>query len=412
MDPQSDRADIHNRKHRFELALRNLTQDTVICQENKARIQKFVTFCRANNLSLERQLIYLQKLTLLARLYTAPFEKATKDSIVDLMDRVKKRGLAEWTYHTYCVVLKRFYKWLRGTDDYPPEVKWLKASVRNKTTVTADKLLNEHEILKLAERAENHRDRAFVLVLYESGCRIGEILGLRIRDIASDEYGALLSVTGKTGTRRIRIVASCSELMAWINVHPHSKDRDAPVWIGVGAVGRNEPLSYYAARKLLQRLAKRAGIKKAVNPHIFRHSRATDLLRRDYSLSKLPALMGWTPGTKMLNIYSHLNGEDADEEVLRLHGLAAKAKDAPNLTVRICPRCQEKVSSASKFCQRCGSPMNPHEWILEEKREAADKLLNILLDDPEVRGLIAKKLSELDKERFRSSVERLIEKLP
>ena len=202
-----ERIDIHNRRHRFDLALRNLEQDPLICQENKAHIQRFVAFCRANNLTVERQLIYLQKLTLLARLHKAPFDRATKDSIVNLMDRVKKRGLAEWTYHTYCVVLKRFYKWLRGTDDYPQEVKWLKATVRNKTTVTADKLLNEQEILKLAEKAENHRDRAFVLVLYESGCRIGELLGLRIKDIAFDQYGALLSVNGKTGIRRIRIVA-------------------------------------------------------------------------------------------------------------------------------------------------------------------------------------------------------------
>jgi integrase len=159
------------------------------------------------------------------------------------MDRIKKRGIAEWTYQMYCVTLKKFYRWLRGSDDYPPEVRWLKASVRNKTNITADKLLSEKEVLKLAEVAENHRDRAFVLALYESGCRIGEILGLRMKDIACDENGALLSVSGKTGTRRIRIIASCSELMSWINVHPDSKNRDAPVWIGVGTVGRNEPLT-------------------------------------------------------------------------------------------------------------------------------------------------------------------------
>jgi site-specific recombinase XerD len=112
MDNDFGRIDIHNRKHRFDLALRNLEQDPSTCQENKQQINKFVAFCRANNLSLERQLIYLQKLTLLARFYRVPFENATKDSIVDLMDQIRKRGLAEWTYHTYCVVLKRFYKWL------------------------------------------------------------------------------------------------------------------------------------------------------------------------------------------------------------------------------------------------------------------------------------------------------------
>ncbi|MCJ7506169.1 hypothetical protein MUP05_06850 [Candidatus Bathyarchaeota archaeon] len=61
MNTEPDRIDIHNRKHRFDLALRNLEQDPSICPENKQQINKFVAFCRANNLSLERQLIYLQK---------------------------------------------------------------------------------------------------------------------------------------------------------------------------------------------------------------------------------------------------------------------------------------------------------------------------------------------------------------
>ena len=408
MKTGSEKLDIHDRRHRFELALRNLRQDPVICQENKNLIQRFLGFCRAQSLSMDRQLLYLLKLTVLARLHKAPFDQASRDSIVNMMEQVKKRGMAEWTYQTYCVTVKKFYKWLRASSDCPPEVKWIRTTVKNKTTITAEKLLSEEEVLKLVEKAENHRDRAFVLVLYESGCRIGEILGLRIRDIAFDEYGALLSVTGKTGHRRIRIVASCSELTAWLNVHPKSKDRDALVWIGIGTVGRNDPLTYPAARSMLKRLAKRAGLKKRIHPHLLRHSRATGLLKKDYSLSKLPALMGWTPGTKMLNIYSHLNGEDADEEILRLHGLAAKSKSNPDLTVRICPRCQEKVSSASKFCQRCGSPMNPDEWILEEKREAADKLLNLLLDDPEVRGLVSKKLGKLGREQFQASAEKLI----
>jgi len=96
--------------------------------------------------------------------------------------------------------------------------------------MTADKLLNEQEIV-------------------------------RMRDIAFDEYGALLSVSGKTGTRRICIVASCSELASCINIRPDSGNSDAPVWIGVGTIGRNEPLTYYVARKLIQTLARSAGIK-------------------------------------------------------------------------------------------------------------------------------------------------------
>jgi hypothetical protein len=125
MESSLDRIDIHSGRHRFELALRNLEQDPLICPENKLHIQRFITFCRAANLSVSRQLLYLQKLTVLGRLYQTPFENATRDSIVSLMDQVKKRGVVEWTYQMYCVAIKKFFKWLRGTDDYPPEVKWL-----------------------------------------------------------------------------------------------------------------------------------------------------------------------------------------------------------------------------------------------------------------------------------------------
>jgi len=149
MNRSLDRIDIHDRKHRFQLALRNLKQDPQISQENKMLIQRFVAFCRAAKLNVERQLIYVQKLTALARLYHAPFEQATRDSIVSLMDRLKRRGLADWTYQMYCVACQKFFKWLRGTDEYPPEIKWLKASVRNKTNVT-DKLLNDQEIIRIA----------------------------------------------------------------------------------------------------------------------------------------------------------------------------------------------------------------------------------------------------------------------
>ena len=89
---------------------------------------------------------------------------------------------------------------------------------------------------------------------------------------------------------------------------------------------------------------------------------------------------------------------------------SAKAKLDPELTTRLCPRCRERVSTASRFCQKCGSSIDTSELVVEEKRETADRLLNILLDDLEVRSLIAKKLSELGNEQFHATTEKLREK--
>ena len=51
----------------------------------------------------------------------------------------------------------------------------------------------------LAAAEKDPRDKAFIMTLWESGCRVGEILALRIRHVAFDEYGAILRVSGKTG---------------------------------------------------------------------------------------------------------------------------------------------------------------------------------------------------------------------
>ena len=95
MKREFDRPDVHNRSHRYELALQNLENDPSICDENKKRIVDYIAYCRATNLSVDRQLLILLKLTVLARLFQVPFEGAARESIVGLMYRVKKRGLAE-----------------------------------------------------------------------------------------------------------------------------------------------------------------------------------------------------------------------------------------------------------------------------------------------------------------------------
>src|SRR3990170_1809035 len=94
-----------------------------------------------------------------------------------------------------------------------------------------EEILTEDDIKKLVESANNLRDKAFILVLYESGCRIGEILSLRIRNVQFDDYGAALIVNGKTGDRRVRIILSAPKLASWIEYHPLKKNTDAPLWV-------------------------------------------------------------------------------------------------------------------------------------------------------------------------------------
>jgi len=70
-----------------------------------------------------------------------------------------------------------FYKWLLGNDEeFPPVIKWLKPRLKNEKHKLPEELLTVEEVQLLANATTNPRDKALILILYESGCRIGELL--------------------------------------------------------------------------------------------------------------------------------------------------------------------------------------------------------------------------------------------
>ncbi len=73
--------------------------------------------------------------------------------------------------------------------------------------------------------------KALIHVQYEAGTRPGELLNLKIKHVKVDEYGAIISVDGKTNARPVRLIESVPDLVAWINAHPLKENYDAPLWI-------------------------------------------------------------------------------------------------------------------------------------------------------------------------------------
>lgn len=258
-------------------------------------------------------------------------------------------------------------------------------------------LLTEEELKKLVEAAENQRDRALILTHYESGCRIGETLTLKILNVTFDKYGAVLIVDGKTGPRRVRIIAAAPALASWISMHPLREDPNAPLWIGVGTVGRHEPLSYDGVRAMLRRLAKKTGLNKRVYSHLLRHTRATELANH-LTEAQMKELLGWVPGSDMPSTYVHLSGRDVDGALLKAHGLTLdqEQKVKMALTLTKCPRCGKDSSPEAQFCPSCGMFLELKAAVkLREERTKADRIMDMLIKDEEVRKLLARKIDEL-----------------
>jgi integrase len=386
--------EIHNYERKIASVLKRI-EGSNISVEDKQLLSEFHKECTINGLSKARISKYFDVLGRIALWFNKPFQKVIKEDIMNLIQRVESSDYSEWTKHDYKVILKIFYRWLKRTEDYPEEVKWIKASFRS-SSILPEEILTEDDIKKLVESAFSLRDKAFILVLYESGCRIGEILSLRIRNVQFDNYGAVLLVSGKTGDRRVRIIASAPKLSAWLENHPLGDNVDAPLWVISGARNRNNIFSYGAAKAMLKDVAKRAGIKKRVYPHLFRHSRAT-FLANFLTEAQLKQHFGWVQASDMASTYVHLSGRDVDNALLKLQGVKTVSQEKEAILKTIsCRRCKENNSPTSRFCARCGSPLDvKSELELDELRTKADKLMSILIQDPEILEKLLDKIEQM-----------------
>ncbi|MDO8427667.1 MAG: tyrosine-type recombinase/integrase [Candidatus Diapherotrites archaeon] len=330
------------------------------------------------------------------------FRKAKDRDIKKLILKVERDlPIAEWTKQDYKKVLKRFYKWLLGKDlDHPDIVRWIKTR-QPKNSMLPEDLLTESDALKLVEHGSNLRDKAFIFVLYESGARLGEMLSLQIKDVVFGEHITSISVKGKTGQRRIPLVACSSYLSNWINQHPFKDNPEAMLWTSVRKTysDTENSMNPRTIKKMLEHTAKLAGIKKRINPHSFRHARAT-ILAKKLTEAELKMYFGWTQDSDMAARYVHLSGRDIDNAILKVHGIKISEESAQE-TVSIiqCKRCDTKNPSVFKLCKKCGNALSEKASVevLATKTEQSYEFLNNVvgqLKDLENKGLDLKQFSE------------------
>ena len=197
----------------------------------KAQIENFARMRLAKGSGKLRVVKCMYCVRLLAQWLGKDFSKATKTDLIRLVTDIDSKNYAEYTRYDFKIVLKMFYKWLLGKDEeFPKVIKWLKPRLKNEKHKLPEELLTVEEVQKLANSTTNPRDKALILALYESGCRIGEMLYLKLKNVQFDNYGVVLMVNGKTGSRRVRIIASVQVLAAWLQEHPDKDNPDAPLW--------------------------------------------------------------------------------------------------------------------------------------------------------------------------------------
>ena len=178
----------------------------------------------------------------------------------------------------------------------------LKALPRYLSVEDIDRLIAQPDVTS----PRGLRDRALIELLYATGMRVSEVIGLRPADVDLDS--SYLTCTGKGGKQRI--VPIGDEAAQWVRRY----EREARgVLLGkrssqrlfVNARGGGAGLTRVGFWKILKAYARRAGLRTSISPHTLRHSFATHLLERGADLRAIQMMLGHAD-LSTTQIYTHV----------------------------------------------------------------------------------------------------------
>lgn len=155
------------------------------------------------------------------------------------------------------------------------------------------------------------RDVAVLELLFATGMRVSELCKLRLSDVRLEDRSVLIQGKG----RRERVAPLCSSgvldiLEEYLDVREGGWERDAAFLLN----RRGNALSDQSVRMMLKALAKKAGVKENITPHMFRHTLATMLLENGVDIRNIQSLLGHS-SISVTEIYVEVNGR-AQREVL------------------------------------------------------------------------------------------------
>ncbi|NOY14706.1 MAG: tyrosine-type recombinase/integrase [bacterium] len=243
-----------------------------------------------------------------------------------MLDKRRKIFLTAKTQNYYLIALRGFLRFLakKGVKLklVPDQITLAKTKPALPSFLTVEeieKLLGMPKIKKVS----GIRDRVILEVLFSSGLRVSELVGLN-RDSIDLKKGEF-SVVGKG--RKVRMVFLSPRALEWVKKYLLARDDDfKPLFIRhKGRVcsenfGEKMRLSARSVQRLVKRYALQAGLAKKITPHGLRHSFATDLLSQGADIRSVQELLGHK-NLATTQIYTHVTNKRLKQVYEKYHSL-------------------------------------------------------------------------------------------
>lgn len=397
--------------YQTEFQMRHI--DMEASPQNREYAYKWKDYLELNNRKPRTTAKRMNELRLILRFLPLDAKLATKEDIeraIKCINTAKRHDmygnettveLATITKRKMKQTIKAFYRWLYNSDEFPAVVKWVKVDGDTLRKLPED-MLSEEDIKFLIQNCKNLRDSTVIAVLWDTGMRIGEFLGLRIKDITLTKTISHVKVYGKTGGRQVPLTFSVPYLVNYFNHFRGNARPDDPLFTTLEHnTVSNSPMDYPHVSKVLHDLKERTGFSKRLYPHLFRHSRATHYANF-LTEAQAKVFFGWTGASAMMARYVHLGGRDIDNAVFRANGMELDPNGEslrPKPSVKTCEKCQEINEITAKYCLRCGTNLEIslvkqviEDGIAQKETDVLKKAIKLLMDkaDPETRDDVMK----------------------
>lgn len=385
--------DPHNLEERLSKTLEKLESEE-ISDNNHKLLKNFYNYLVSQELSDSRVTRHIQCMKVIAEYTDQDLRKISKSKMVELVgainqNQIKERELADSTKAEYRKSLIKFYsdfinsmkEDIAGIDeDFDGnELTDFFTSTCKTTLPDPETLPNPETIRKLVRNASKTRDKALLMLLWSTGGRISEILGLKWKDVRfkQDENKELVTVVFKdTKTGEDRKVPIRTGFVYLKDLKQEdSKSDDPEAWL-FRSQQTGDQLSYRSAYKAIKRSRGKANISNRIktNPHAFRKARATFLASQGMNQATLCEYMGWVQGSDQASVYIALAESDKENTVMELAGIKEdkKTEEKDLLPVK-CHACSKLNRFESENCSECSKTLTTSSMFkevqIEEKTE-------------------------------------------
>lgn len=201
-------------------------------------------------------------------------------------------GLSEFTVASYVNHTKRLFAWL--TEEEIIERNPARRLKRLRPRRDTPKAISRVDMVRILNttaggRRFDLRDRAIILLLADTGCRVGGLCGLQIDDVLFDRQLVRLREKGDQTRFAPFMPITARAISAWLQERP--SDRGPSLFVSLRGRSRGR-LSINGVEQMLKRRGTTAGCSGPVNPHAFRHAFAREYLLQGGDLASLSRLMG------------------------------------------------------------------------------------------------------------------------